>query len=382
MQSRNSLAGLATHLILILIGFVTVSVKAQSKEELENKKNSESDSLFASSLRDCLNPLESRKPETWLRRTRVLSSIMDDPNLMARHSQADLPSETANALLMLKALDANQTYRHFTEPGLAGICVDLGNSGIQALENARLYDSEADAERSSRLLEKSMECYKLTGDARNVVDKEWAKHSLDLDWFRFFSGVAFRKSGDKIRASQIYASLLEQEWPQHVLYLEASNLADSIGLIPESIEILEKGIRKLPGNIDLGCALAQQYVRADNMQQAVLWLKKIGKNPQAAFHPEYAFAQAACFEKQGDMRKADFFCRIPYLADSNEVSVIRRYAAFLVRSAGAEEAGKLPATIKTAYRILQHAHRLAPENSAIVREVDLLIRRFPELEKL
>jgi len=148
----------------LFLFFSSRSSFSQNKEELENKKIAASDSLFNQTQRACLDATASQKPETWFNRARALSSIMDDATLMARHSQTDIPSESANALLMLRALDASQQYRHYTEPGLAGICLDLGNAGIHSIENARLYDSPEDARIACELLEKAMECYKLTGE--------------------------------------------------------------------------------------------------------------------------------------------------------------------------------------------------------------------------
>ncbi len=377
MQNRISLSGMATGIFFLLAFWNLGSVVAQSKEELEQAKSAASDSLYETSLRACQNPLESQKPETWLNRVRVLSSIMDDPNLSARHSQSDLPSETANALLMLTALDGKGSFRYFTEPGLAGICMDLGNSGIHSLENARLYDSEEDARKAAGLLEKTMECYRLTGEAKSVVDNEWAKHGLDLNWIRFYTGVALRKSGNKTRASQIYSGLLEQEWPQKNLYLEAASLSDSLGLIAESIQILKTGLSKLPGNIDIGCALAQQYLKAGEIPEAESWLRRVGANGQARFHPEYAWAQGACFEKKGEFKKADAFYQNCYLADSNEVSVIRRYAAFLIRIAGLPEAPQADVLAARALAMLRRANSLSPDNQAVIREIETIRSRFP-----
>ena len=350
---------------------------AQSKEEMENRKFAVSDSLFNASLKACLHPVESQKPETWLNRFRVLSNIMDDPNLVASHAQNDLPTETANALLMLKALDGNQIYRHFTEPGLAGICIDLGNSGIHSLENARLYDSEEDAKKAASLLEKAMECYKLTGDSRVVVDKEWGKHALDPDWFRFFIGVAYRKAGDKTRAAQEYNYLLEKEWPQSFLYLEAANLSDSVGLVPEAIEILEKGFKRIPGSIEIGCALVQINLKADKVKEARAWLRKVEAFPQSRFHPDYAYAQGAYFEKRGDFKTADACYQIPYQADPNEVSGIRKYAAFLIRNAGKTEGQSPEQQAARAYKMLLHAKELSPENAKIDQELERILSRYP-----
>lgn len=357
--------------------FFTEYSKAQSKEELESKKYALSDSLFNSSLKACLDPLESQKPETWLNRFRVLSNIMDDPNLVASHAQTDLPTETANALLMLKALDGKQAYRHFTEPGLAGICVDLGNEGIHALENARLYDSDEDAKRAAALLEKAMECYKLTGDSRMVVDKEWGKHALDSDWFRFFIGVAYRKAGDKTRAGQEYNYLLEKEWPQHFLYLEAANLSDSVGLISDGIEILEKGFARTQGSIEIGCALVHLNLKAEKLKEARTWLKKVETYPQCQFLPEYAYAQGAYFEKTGDLKTAEACYQIPYQADSNEVSGIRQYASFLLRIAEKTEGIKPEEQAAKAYKMLLHAKELSPENTKIEQELQGILSRFP-----
>lgn len=372
---------MATGILLLFSVWQSSSLAAQNKEEMEQARAVASDSLYEISLRACQNPAENQKPETWLRRVRVLSAIMDDPNLTARHAQLDLPSETANALLMLTALDGSKSFRYFTQPGLAGICMDLGNAGIHSLENARLYDSEEDARKAAGLLEKTMECYRLTGESKAVVDHEWAKHGLDLNWLRFYTAVAMRKSGDKTRASQIYSTLLEQEWPQKNLYLEASNLSDSLGLVSESIEILKSGLGKLPGNIEIGCALVHQYLKSGEMQEAENWLRRVGANGQARFHPEYDWAQGACFEKKGDLKKADFFYRIPYLADSNEVSCIRRYAAFLMRSVSPENP-ESEARAARAYRMLNRAGGLSPENQSIIREKEMILSRFPSAGKI
>ncbi len=381
MQIRTSHSVFPTRIILLFACLISGATLAQSKEDLENAQALISDSLFEASQKACMNPAENRKPETWLNRARVLSAILDDPNLVARHFQTDIPVETANALLMLKVLDGEQKYRHFTEPGLAGICIDLGNSGIHALENARLYDSEEDAKKAAGLLEKTMECYRLTGESRPVVDNEWAKNGLDLDWFQFFTGVAMRKAGDKTRSSQLFTPLLEKEWPRKNLYLEAANLSDSLGLIAESVEILKKGLKKLPGDIELYCALVQQHLRAGESKEAASWLKKAGLNRQSQFHPEYAYAQGSFYENQGNLSKAMQFYEIPYRADSNEVSAIRRYAAFLLRNAGRFEGSSADQQAALSYRLLRRAQDLSPENRTIRREMEAILIKYPEADK-
>lgn len=381
MQNRTRHSGFPTRIILLFACLISGATLAQSKEDLENTQALISDSLFEASQRACINPAENRKPETWLNRARVLSAILDDPNLVARHFQTDIPVETANALLMLKVLDGEQKYRHFTEPGLAGICIDLGNSGIHALENARLYDSEEDAKKAAGLLEKTMECYRLTGESRPVVDNEWAKHGLDPDWLQFYTGVAMRKASDKTRASQLFTPLLEKEWPRKNLYLEASNLSDSLGLVAESVEILKKGLKKMPGDIELSCALVQQYLRAGEAKDAAAWLKKAGLNRQSKYHPEYAYAQGSFYENQGNLRKAMQFFEIPFRADSNEVSAIRRFAAFLLRNAGRFEGSSAEQQASASYRLLKRALDLSPENRTIRREMEAILSKYPQADK-
>ena len=353
----------------------------QSKEDLENKKITESDSVFNQSSRACLDPVASQKPETWYHRARALGNILDDPTLMARHSQEDIASETANALLMLRALDATQQFRHYTEPGLAGICIDLGNSGIHSLENARLYDSPEDARIACQLLEKAMECYKLTGESKSVVDHEWKKHSLDLDWLRFFSGVAYRKAGDQTRASQIYDALYAEKWPKAAFYLEAANLAESLGLNADALAMLKTGQQQMPGNIDLGCALVSLYLKDDKMNEARSEIRKLEMNQQSQYHPEYAYAQGAFFEKKGDYKKANACYQIPYLADPNEVSSIRRYASFLIRQAGLAETSNPQELAGKAFQMLQNAQKLSPENAVIEKELEQILVKFPDLRK-
>lgn len=381
MQIRTRLSGFPTRAILLFACLLSYASLAQNKEELENAHALQSDSLFEASQRACLNPSENRKPETWLNRARILSGILDDPNLVARHFQTDIPVETANALLMLKVLDGEQKYRHFTEPGLAGICIDLGNSGIHALENARLYDSEEDAKKAAELLEKTMECYRLTGESKPIIHNEWAKNGLDPDWIQFYTGVAMRKAGDKTRAYQLFTPLLEKEWPRKNLYLEASNLSDSLGLIAESVEILKKGLKKLPGDIELCCALVQQNLRAGESKEAAAWLRKAGLNRQAQFHPEYAYAQGSFYENQGNFSKAMLFFEIPYRADSNEVSAIRRFAAFLMRNGGRFEGKSEEQQAAISYRLLKRAQDLSPENRTIRREMEAILSKYPEADK-
>jgi tetratricopeptide (TPR) repeat protein len=365
----------------LLLFFSARNSFSQNKEELENKKIAASDSLFNQTQRACLDATASQKPETWYNRARALSSIMDDPTLAARHSQADIPSETANALLLLRALDASQQYRHYTEPGLAGICLDLGNSGIHSIENARLYDSPEDARIACELLEKAMECYKLTGESKSVVDNEWKKHGLDYNWLRFFSGVAYRKAGDKTRASQIYDGLYQEKWPKAAFFLEASNLADSLGLLADAVEILKNGQKQIPGSIDMGCALVTLYLKQDMMNESKAELRKLDLNQQSKYHPEYAYAQGAYFEKKGDVSKADACYQIPYKADPNEVSGIRRYASFLMRRAKSPESSGRGELVAKALQMLRHARELSPENTVIEREIQDILKQFPEAGK-
>ena len=381
MQNRTDHPALTIFFGSLLLFFAAGSSSGQSKEELENRKITESDSLFNQTQRACLDPVASQKPETWFNRARALSSIMDDPTLIARHPQADIPSETANALLMLRALDASQQYRHYTEPGLAGICLDLGNSGIHSIENARLYDSPEDARIACELLEKAMECYKLTGESRPVVDNEWKKHGLDFNWLRFFSGVAYRKAGDKTRASQIYDGLYQEKWPKAAFFLEASNMADSLGLLADAIEMLKTGQQQIPGSIEMSCALVSLYLRQDKMNEARAELRKLDLNQQSKYHPEYAYAQGAYFEKKGDMNKADACYQIPYKADPNEVSGIRRYASFLMRQARLPETPGPGELAAKAVQMLRHARELSPENTVIEREIEDILKQFPEAGK-
>ncbi len=381
MQSRTALSALPIFFGILLLGFSKPAAQAQSKTELENQKIAESDSLFSKSARACLDPLESQKAETWLFRARVLSGIMEDPTLSARHSQTDLPTETANAYLMLRALDGSQQYRQITEPGLAGICIDLGNAGIHSLENARLYQSAEDARMAAQLLEKAMECYKLTGDSKEVVDREWKKHSLDLNWLRFFSGVAARKAGEKTRASQIYASLYDEKWPKTAFFLESADLSDSLGLTSEAIEMLQTGLVQIPGNIEIRCALVHLFLKSDKINEAKAQLKKLELIGQSRYHPDYAYAQGAYFEKKGDLKKAEACYQIPYKADPNEVSGIRRYAAFLLRKALLPETSNPQETASEALKMLEKAKDLSPENAEIDKEIEGLLARYPGLRK-
>lgn len=381
MQNRTVHPALPIFFGSLLLIFSSGSSFSQSKEDLENKKIAESDSLFNQTLRACLDPAASQKSETWFNRARALSNIMDDPTLMARHSQADIPSETANALLMLRALDGPQQYRHYTEPSLAGICLDLGNAAIHSIENARLYDSPEDARIACELIDKAMECYRLTGASKPVVENEWKKHGLDFNWFRFFSGVAYRKAGDKTRASQIYDGLYQEKWPKAAFFLEASNLADSLGLIADAVEILKTGQQQIPGNIDMSCALVSLYLRQEKFNEAKAELRKLDLNQQSQYHPEYAYAQGAYFEKKGDVKKADACYQIPYNADPNEVSGIRRYASFLMRQARSPETSGPGDLAAKALQMLRHAKELSPENSSIEKEIEEILKNFPEAGK-
>ncbi len=341
-----------------------------------------SDSLYKQTALACEDPIESLKPETWLKRAKVIGSILDEPTLSIRHTNTDLRVDLANALLKLISTDSKKEHILYSEPSLAGVCIDLTNSGLQSLENARVYKSAEDAGIGAALLGKSMECYIQTGHSQYVVDNEWIKNGLSWEWIKFYQGVGLRKSGETEKAMKIFTSLMSSNWRQPKVYMEAADLANQLEKSGESITILNNGFKLFPNNTELACALVQNYLMVNKTKEAKSLLRKLEKNPENEQNLDFVFTEGSYFEKKGDYKRAEGFFRAWYMADKNEVNVIQFFAAFLIRKTDQLETSNAEDLATEAIKMLKHASELSPENQEIPRALEVVRKKFPKLDKI
>jgi len=384
MQNRITVAALPTFLFIVLLGFSTEKISAQQDTGLIRQSSpvEKSDSLYKQTALACEDPIESLKPETWLKRAKVLGSILDEPTLSIRHTNTDLRVDLANALLKLISTDSKKEHILYSEPSLVGVCIDLTNSGLQSLENARVYKSAEDAGIGAALLEKSMECYIQTGHSQYVVDNEWIKNGLSWEWIKFYQGVGLRKSGETEKAMKIFASLISSDWRQPKVYMEAADLANQLEKSGESITILNNGFKLFPNNTELACALVQNYLRVNKTKEAKSLLRKLEKNPENQQNLDFVFTEGSYYEKKGDYKRAEGFFRAWYMADKNEVNVIQFFAAFLIRKTDQLETSNAEELATEAIKMLKHASELSPENQEIPRALEVVRKKFPKLDKI
>ena len=384
MQNRITVAALPTFLFIVLLGFSTEKISAQQETGLIRQSSpvEKSDSLYKQTALACEDPIESLKPETWLKRAKVLGSILDEPTLSIRHTNTDLRVDLANALLKLISTDSKKEHILYSEPSLAGVCIDLTNSGLQSLENARVYKSAEDAGIGAALLGKSMECYIQTGNSQYVVDNEWIKNGLSWEWIKFYQGVGLRKSGETEKAMKIFTSLMSSNWRQPKVYMEAADLANQLEKSGESITILNNGFKLFPNNTELACALVQNYLMVNKTKEAKSLLRKLEKNPENEQNLDFVFTEGSYFEKKGDYKRAEGFFRAWYMADKNEVNVIQFFAAFLIRKTDQLETSNAEDLATEAIKMLKHASELSPENQEIPKALEVARKKFPKLDKI
>ena len=384
MQNRITEAALPIFLFIVLLGFSTEKISAQQETGLIRQSSpvEKSDSIYKQTALACEDPIESLKPETWLKRAKVLGSILDEPTLSIRHTNTDLRVDLANALLKLISTDSKKEHILYSEPSLAGICIDLSNAGLQSLENARVYKSAEDAGIGAALLEKSMECYIQTGNSQYVVDREWIKNSLSWEWMKFYQGVGLRKSGETEKAMKIFASLMTSNWNKSIVFLEAADLANQMEKSDESIKILTNGYASLPNSTEIACALIQNYLRVNKTKEAKSLLRKLEKNPENQQNLGFVFTEGSYYEKKGDYKRAEGFFRAWYNADKNEVSVIQIFAAFLIRKTDQLETSNAEDLATEAIKMLKRASELSPENQEIPKALEVVRKKFPKLDKI
>lgn len=315
--------------------------------------------------------------EVWVNRAEILNQINEKSSLKEKYKNIDFQTDISKAWNKALILDKKREWIKAIETGLAASAIDLCNSGLEALENARQFKSVGDAEKAEESFRQAFENYKKCGKQQPQVDEYWRIAGYNWKWVKFYRGLALRLSQKHGEAESEYISLVKLEWKEPILHLELADLQEKTKKNEESLKTLTRAHEFFPAHVSIACALTRAYLVADKLKPAMAIIKKF--DSQLGNQPELVLTKALVYEKKGDLKKADALFKALYQFDKFEVHTNVAYAAYLMRKT--QNADKMDAQefAQLAFNLIEKASELSPNNEDLKFERDAIKFKFPKV---